>query len=119
MSKELVFSFKRPDIDALKCLFQNNDFGNLQKFTDKEIELMITQSLHCVSVFDDNCLIAFGRLVADSECKYRVTDVVISRAFRMSSVEQSIYNILLRKCLKKVDIGKNTTFSAFLEDRKI
>lgn len=55
----------------------------------------LMQSLHCVSLYDGDALIGFGRIIGDGAMNYYIQDVIVTSPYRGKGLGEKIMQSLM------------------------
>ena len=88
------------NVDEFNLLYDLVGWGAYDKEISKKA---LNNTYYSVSVYDDNKIIGYGRLIGDSICFMYIQDVMVVPEYQNKKIGTSIMN----KLLEKIDIIKN------------
>lgn len=100
-----------PDINDYWKLFETTTWNNTYKFDKSDLKNAIDKSWYAVSVYDNNKLIGFGRIISDGVHHAFIVDMMIDPEYQGQSIGGTVLKKLLDKC-KKNNIRDIQLFAA-------
>ena len=82
------------NVDEFNYLYDAVGWGSYQK---KISEKALTNTIYSVSVYDDDAIIGFGRLIGDGICFLYLHDVMVDPRYQNNKIGTQIMNKLLDK----------------------
>ena len=82
------------NVDEFNYLYDAVGWGSYQK---KISEKALTNTIYSVSVYDDDSIIGFGRLIGDGICFLYLHDVMVDPRYQNNKIGTQIMNKLLDK----------------------
>jgi len=92
-------------------LYVATDWNERLQLSPDELELAINNSFAVVSVYENNELIGFGRVVSDGVAYATIYDVMVTPRWQNQGIGSSIIRILVNKC-ERHDIRRIHLFAA-------
>lgn len=106
MTPNLRYQFTtRIDLDDLQRLFSQTDWTTTR--TREALAVMLTNSLVCLAVWDDERLVGFARAVTDDLYRAFLEDVVVDEAYRGQGIGAEMMRLLLVRLAHVEEITLN------------
>ena len=81
-------------------LFETTGWNKEYKLTSKELYQSIQNSSYCISAYENNKLIGFGRMLSDRIAHAVLFDVIVLPEFQRNGIGSKIMEKLLEECRK-------------------
>lgn len=95
----LKYIEKTPDIDQYWELFTETGWNEKYRFSKEELEESNSKSWYALSVYKDEELIGFGRIISDGIYHALIADLIVSAKYQNTGIGSKILKSLLDKCL--------------------
>ena len=82
------------NVDEFNYLYDKVGWGSYEKEISK---IALKNTMYSVSVYDDEKIIGYGRLIGDTICFIYVHDVMVSHEYKNQKIGTKIMNKLLEK----------------------
>ncbi len=105
------YSEKLPSIQQFYDLFETTGWNENYKLTSNELYTALKNSWYNISVFEQDQLIGFGRIICDGVVHALILDVIVHPERQGTGIGKGIMNNLVTKC-KKHKIRDIQLFSA-------
>ena len=115
LSNEIIFSTKFPKQEEYCELFETTGWNKDYKLTSEELHLSIQNSSYCISAYNNEKLVGFGRMLSDGIVHAVIFDVIILPEFQRKGIGNKIMEKLLEECKK----NKIRDIQLFCADGKI
>ena len=102
---------KIPTAEQFYELFETTGWNTKYELSKDELYMALKKSWYCVSVFDNNQLIGFGRIICDGIVHALLVDVIIHPDRQGEGIGKEVMGRLVDKC-KKHKIRDIQLFSA-------
>lgn len=89
-----------PEIDQYWDLFAETGWNDKYRFDKDELERSNHESWYAVSVFKENELVGFGRVISDGIYHALIADLIVSTEYQKNGIGSKILKMLLDKCLE-------------------
>lgn len=100
-----------PSISDYFSLFLTTKWNDKYHFTDEELSIAIKNSWYAISVYEDNSLIGFGRIIADGIHHALIVDLIVHPDYQAKGIGSKILQMLVAKC-REHNIRNIQLFSA-------
>ena len=107
----MKFTEKLPPSEHFYELFLTTGWNEKYELSKKELYLALQNSWYCISVFDDEQLIGFGRIICDGVVHALILDVIIHPDNQGKGIGKEVMIKLITKC-KEHKIRDIQLFSA-------
>ncbi|MFC2104001.1 GNAT family N-acetyltransferase [Bacteroidota bacterium] len=107
----MKYTEKLPSSDQFFELFETTDWNTKYELSKEELYFALKNSWYSISVFDNNDLIGFGRIICDGIVHALILDVIILPERQGEGIGKEVMDILVAKC-KKHKIRDIQLFSA-------
>lgn len=107
----MIYSEKRPTSEQFFNLFETTGWNDKYELSIDELYEALNNSWFSISVFDNDQLIGFGRIICDGVVHALLLDVIILPKKQGLGIGKEIMNKLIAKC-KKHKIRDIQLFSA-------
>ncbi|MCK5171233.1 MAG: GNAT family N-acetyltransferase [Bacteroidales bacterium] len=107
----MKYSEKLPTTEQFFDLFETTDWNTKYELTKEELFTALKNSWYSISVFDNEQLIGFGRIICDSIVHALILDVIIIPERQGEGIGKEIMEKLVSEC-KKHKIRDIQLFSA-------
>ncbi|MCD8028813.1 MAG: GNAT family N-acetyltransferase [Erysipelotrichaceae bacterium] len=78
----------------------------------KQLEKALDNSMIVIGIYEENKIVAMGRLVGDYSCKAMLTDVIVKPEYQGKGYGKLIVTSILEKCKKNLDAGDRICIEA-------
>ena len=82
------------NVDEFNCLYDAVGWGSYEKNIS---EKALANTIYSVSIYDDNKIIGYGRLIGDGICFLYIHDVMVDPKYQNKKIGSQIMNKLLEK----------------------
>lgn len=82
-------------------LFQTTGWNDEYNFTKEDLEIAIKNSRHSISIYDNDTLIGFGRIIADGIHHAFMVDLMIHPDHQGKGFGTQLLDKLVTKCKEK------------------
>lgn len=89
-----------PNIDDYWSLFATTGWNEKYHFTKEELQKAIANSWYAVSVYEDDMLIGFGRVLSDGVHHAFIVDMIVHPEFQGKGIGAGVLDMLVKKCLE-------------------
>lgn len=100
-----------PTSEEFFQLFETTGWNKKYELTEDEYFKALQNSWHCISVYENDKLIGFGRTICDGVVHALILDVIVHPNKQAKGIGKEIMNILVSKC-KEHKIRDIQLFSA-------
>jgi ribosomal protein S18 acetylase RimI-like enzyme len=107
----MKFSEKLPTAEQFFELFETTGWNEKYELSTEELYSALKNSWYSISVFDNNQLIGFGRIICDGIVHALILDVIILPERQGERIGKDVMDRLIAKC-KKHKIRDIQLFSA-------
>ena len=107
----MIYKEKLPRAKQFFELFETTAWNTKYELSCEELYIALKNSWYCISVFDKNKLIGFGRIICDGVVHALILDVIIYPDRQGEGIGTEIMHKLISKC-KKHKIRDIQLFSA-------
>jgi len=107
----MIFNKKLPTAKQFFELFETTTWNIKYELSSKELYIALKNSWYCISVYDEDVLIGFGRIICDGAVHALILDLIIHPDRQREGIGTEIMNKLITKC-KKHKIRDIQLFSA-------
>ncbi len=97
---DYIFKNELPAIDQYFDLFLTTGWNKEYHFTKKDVEEANNQSWFSVSVYDQENLVGFGRIISDGIHHALIVDVIVHPAYQKKGIGREIMSRLILHCRK-------------------
>ena len=95
---KIIFSTKLPKQEVYFQLFEATGWNKDYKLTSEELYQSIQKSSYCISAYNNEKLVGFGRMLSDGIAHAVIFDVIILPEFQRSGIGSKIMEKLLEEC---------------------
>jgi GNAT superfamily N-acetyltransferase len=96
----IEFSESTPDIDKYFLLFESTGWNEDYRLSKEDLYNTITKSYYCVSAYDADKLIGFGRIMSDGILHAMIYEMIIYPNYQGKGIGRELINMLLKKCFE-------------------
>jgi len=82
-----------PTLEEYKCLCESVGWTNYMNF--EVVETSLKNSIHCITVKDDEQIVGMGRIVGDGAIYFYIQDIVVHPDYQKNGIGNEIMNILV------------------------
>ncbi len=107
----MIYSEKSPSEDQFYDLFLTTGWNKKYELSKEELFLSLKNSWYFISVFEDDQLVGFGRIICDGVVHALILDVIIHPDYQAKGIGKEVMTKLVTKC-KKNKIRDIQLFSA-------
>ena len=115
LKSRIKYETERPNIDQYWILFNSTGWNKEYKFSIEELETAIEKSWYSISVYINQKLIGFGRILSDGIHHALIVDLIIYPKYQGNGIGSEILKRLLKVCTEK----KYKGYSIILRNWKI
>ncbi|WP_163970429.1 GNAT family N-acetyltransferase [Oceanobacillus halotolerans] len=90
-----------PDKELFFRLYETTGWNENHGFTEDELFQAITNSWYLVAVYDEDELIAFGRIISDGVYQTLIGDLIVHPAYQKKGLGRTVLHMLLDHCKAK------------------
>ena len=94
----IIFSTKLPNQKEYFKLFETTGWNKDYKLTSEELYLSIQNSSYCISAYNNEKLVGFGRMLSDGIAHAVLFDVIVLPEFQGNGIGSKIMEKLLKEC---------------------
>lgn len=94
----LKYLCEQPDPDRFFLLFESTGWNDEYKLTKKELAAALKKCFYCVSAYDDEELVGFGRMVSDGILHAVIYEMIVKPEYQRKGIGAKILNMLVNKC---------------------
>jgi ribosomal protein S18 acetylase RimI-like enzyme len=98
MKDSLLFDEKLPDIHKYRNLFRTTGWNAEYNFTIRDLDRAIQNSWYCISVYESDNLIGFGRVISDGIHHALIVDLIIHPDYQGKGIGSQLLDRLVKKC---------------------
>jgi ribosomal protein S18 acetylase RimI-like enzyme len=95
---KIFYSTSVPTQTEYFQLFQSTGWNRDYKLTESELYMSIQNSTLCISAYDEQKLIGFGRMLSDRIAHAVLFDVIVSPDYQRNGIGSKITEMLIDKC---------------------
>jgi len=110
-TRKIEYKEQLPDLDNYWDLFNTTSWNDKYKFNKSDIGNAIENSWYVISVYNENKLIGFGRVISDGIHHALIVDMIIHPEYQSKGIGGLLLEKLLKKC-KSHNIRDIQLFSA-------
>jgi len=107
----MITTEKLPTADQFYDLFETTGWNKKYELNSEELFTALKNSWYSISVFDNDRLIGFGRIICDGAVHALILDVIIHPNYQSQGIGKEVMDKLVAKC-KKHKIRDIQLFSA-------
>ena len=89
-----------PDIESYFDLFETTGWNKEYRLSKEELNSTLINSYYCVSVYDADKLIGFGRILSDGILHAMIYEMIVDPDHQGKGLGRTIMNELLSKCFE-------------------
>jgi len=101
LKNRIKYETERPNIDQYWILFNSTGWNKEYKFSIEELETAIEKSWYSISVYINQKLIGFGRILSDGIHHALIVDLIIYPKYQGNGIGSEILKRLLKVCTEK------------------
>jgi len=101
LKSRIKYETERPNIDQYWILFNSTGWNKEYKFSIEELETAIEKSWYSISVYINQKLIGFGRILSDGIHHALIVDLIIYPKYQGNGIGSEILKRLLKVCTEK------------------
>ncbi len=94
----LVYNTAKPEKTNFVRLFESTGWNESYKLTPEELNTAVQNSWYCVSVYDCDNLIGFGRVICDGIEHALILDVIVLPEYQGKGIGREIMQRILSYC---------------------
>ncbi len=102
---------KVPNIEDYYPIYLETGWNEALKLSKDEVEKAINNSFICISVYDDDKLIGFGRVNSDGVLYACIYDVIVRPSYHKKGIGSEIVKMLVSHC-KSINMRRIHLFTA-------
>lgn len=91
---------KLPAREPFFSLFETTGWNTKYELTIDELYAALKNSWYCISIYDQNNLVGFGRIICDGVVHALILDVIVLPERQGEGIGKEIMNKLILKCKK-------------------
>ena len=111
----IAFKTSLPSAEEYFKLFESTSWNKDYKLTSEELYQSIQNSSYCISAYNNEKLVGFGRMLSDGIAHAVIFDVIVLPKFQGTGIGSEIMEKLLEECRK----NKIRDIQLFCADGKI
>ncbi|MDR3625826.1 MAG: GNAT family N-acetyltransferase [Ignavibacteriaceae bacterium] len=96
----VTYKTNQPLIDQYFNLFETTGWNKEYCLNKDELNLSLSNSYYTVSVYEDNKLVGFGRIVSDGVLHAMVYEMIVDPDYQGEGIGSTILNMMVDKCLE-------------------
>lgn len=96
----MKLSEKLPAREHFFSLFETTGWNTKYELTKDELYFALKNSWYCISIYDQNNLVGFGRIISDGIVHALILDVIVLPEMQGEGMGKEIMNKLILKCKK-------------------
>ena len=96
----MKLSEKLPAREHFFSLFETTGWNTKYELTKDELYAALKNSWYCISIYDQNNLVGFGRIISDGIVHALILDVIVLPEMQGEGIGKEIMNKLILKCKK-------------------
>lgn len=93
-------------------LYDIREAVNWRPINLKQSKIALDNSMMVVGIYEENTIVAMGRLVGDYSCKSMLTDVIVKPEYQGKGYGKLVVTSILEKCKRNLDIGNRICIEA-------
>ena len=97
----LAYSTAAPPIDMYFHLFESTGWNVEYRLSKEELETSLRNSFHFISVYDEDRLVGFGRIVSDGILHAMIYEMIVLPDYQNRGIGSEVLERLLKKCREK------------------
>jgi len=101
MQNKFEYLLKRPAKEDFYNLFRTTGWYESFGINEDKLELALDNSWFMVSVYSQDILIGFGRIISDMSLHALILDVIVLPDFQNNGIGTKVMKILTDKCLSE------------------
>ena len=94
----IVYVEQLPEADAYLGLFETTGWNDMYCCTARELGTALRHSWFVISVYSEDDLVAFGRLISDGVLYAIVCDMIVAPKWQRRGIGSAILSRLLARC---------------------
>lgn len=98
MSKRYKYLKEIPDIEQYYPLYLETGWNNILKLSKVEVKKALKNSFFCMSVYDGEKLIGFGRVNSDGVIYAGIYDVIVTPKYQHKKIGSTIVKKIIEYC---------------------
>lgn len=87
-----------PNKDEFYQLYETTGWNANGTFTKDDLFKAISNSWYLISVYNDEKLIAFGRVISDGVYQTFIGDMIVHPCYQKKGIGSKVLNLLVEKC---------------------
>jgi ribosomal protein S18 acetylase RimI-like enzyme len=96
----MKLSEKLPAREHFFSLFETTGWNTKYELTKDELYAALKNSWYCISIYDQNNLVGFGRIISDGIVHALILDVIVLPEMQGEGIGKENMNKLILKCKK-------------------
>ncbi len=96
----IVYKEYIPEMEKYFLLFKSTGWNEEYKLTKEELNNTLMKSYYCVSAYDGERLIGFGRIMSDGILHAMIYEMIVYQDYQGRGIGREILNRLLKKCFE-------------------
>lgn len=96
----MKYNDKLPSADQFFTLFETTGWNSKYELSKDELYIALKNSWYSISVFDNDQLIGFGRIICDGIVHALILDVIVDPERQGEGIGKEIMDKLVAKCKK-------------------
>jgi ribosomal protein S18 acetylase RimI-like enzyme len=94
----LIYKNEAPDRDQYFSLFKSTGWNDTYQLTKEELASTLERSFFCVSVYDEQELIGFGRVMSDGILHAMIYEMIIRPEYQRKGIGKEVLSLLVTRC---------------------
>jgi GNAT superfamily N-acetyltransferase len=100
ITEQIIYKSGLPPVGQFFELFESTGWNEEYNLTLEELTSSVKNSFYCVSAFDGDKLVGFGRLVTDGILHAMIYEMIVSPPYQKRNIGSQILKMLLNKCFE-------------------
>jgi len=95
---EIKYLNKVPNKEEFYLLYETTGWNTKGTYSSDELYKAISNSWYLISVYNNEKLIGFGRIISDGVYQTFIVDMIVHPEFQNKGIGSKVLNLLIEKC---------------------
>lgn len=95
---EITYQNKVPDKEQFYQLYETTGWNSKGLYSKDDLYRAINNSWYLISVYYDDKLIGFGRIISDGVYQTFIGDMIVHPDYQNKGIGRKVLNLLIEKC---------------------
>ncbi|WP_231735331.1 GNAT family N-acetyltransferase [Gracilibacillus massiliensis] len=98
---ELIYKSTVPNKEEFYLLYETTGWNSNNTYSKEDLFTAITNSWYLISIYKNETLIGFGRIISDGVYQTFIVDMIVHPIYQGKGIGSKIMSLLIEKCTSR------------------